>query len=59
MTIYQKAIKVRKECETQKVCVNCSYDEDCLKSNIIFLIPSTSNIKEIAKAIVIEKWNVK
>ena len=59
MTNYQKAIIVRKECETQKACVNCSYDEDCLKSNIIFLIPSMSNIEEIAKAIVIEKWNVK
>ena len=59
MTIYQKAIKVRKECESRKVCANCPYDEDCLKSNIIFLIPSMSNIKEIAKAIVIEKWNVK
>ena len=59
MTIYQKAIKVRKECETQKECGNCSYNEDCIKSNIIFLIPSTSNIKEIAKAIVIEKWNIK
>ena len=61
MTIYQKAIKVRKVCETTEKCngLNCPYNEDCLKSNIIFLIPSTSNIKEIAKAIVIEKWNVK
>ena len=59
MTIYQKAIKVRKECESQKVCENCPYNEDCLKSNIIFLIPSTSNIKEITKAIVEEKWIVK
>ena len=59
MTIYQKAIKVREECESQEVCANCPYDEDCLKSNIIFLIPSMSNIKEIAKAIVTEKWNVK
>ena len=59
MTIYQKAIKVRKECESQKGCGNCPYDEDCLISNIIFFIPSTSNIKEIAKAIVKEKWNVK
>ena len=59
MTIYQKAIKVRKECESQEVCVNCPYHKDCLNSNIIFFIPCTSNIKEIAKAIVIEKWNVK
>ena len=59
MTIYQKAIKVRKECETRKVCDNCPYDEDCLKSNILFFTPYTSDIKEIAKAIVEEKWNVK
>ena len=25
MTIYQKAIKVRKVCETQIVCVRCKY----------------------------------
>ena len=59
MTTYQKAIKVRKECETQKVCGNCPYKEHCLESNIVFLEPSFQDLKEIAKAIVIEKWNVK
>ena len=63
MTIFQKAIKVRKVCETTEKCgvndLNCPYNEHCLKSNIIFLIPCMSDIKEIAKAIVIEKWNVK
>ena len=59
MTNYQKAIKVRKECETQKVCGNCPYKDHCLKSNILFFAPSKEDLKEIAKAIVIEKWNVK
>ena len=59
MTNYQKAIKVRKECETQKVCGNCPYREHCLKSNILFFEPTIEDIKDIAKAIVIEKWNVK
>ena len=59
MTNYQKAIKVRKECETQSLCANCPYKEHCLKSNILFLEPSLEDLKEIAKAIVIEKWNVK
>ena len=59
MTIYQKAIKVRKECESQKACENCSYKEQCLKSNILFFDPSMEDLKVITKAIVIEKWNVK
>ena len=59
MTNYQKAIKVRKECEAQKVCGNCPYKEHCLKSNILFFEPSMEDLKEIAKAIVKEKWIVK
>ena len=59
MTNYQKAIKVRKECETQKVCGNCPYKEKCSKSNILFFEPSMEDLKDVAKAIVKEKWNVK
>ena len=59
MTNYQKAIKVRKECETQKVCANCTYKDQCSKSNILFFEPSMENIEDVAKAIVKEKWNVK
>ena len=59
MTIYQKAIKVRKECETHFLCTECSYKEQCLNSNIVLLEPRLSEIKEIVKAIVLEKWNVK
>ena len=59
MTIYQKAIKVRKECEVQSVCENCPYKKHCLVSDILFFEPSKEDLKEIAKAIVLEKWNVK
>ena len=59
MTIYQKAIKVRKVCETQSECENCSYKKHCLVSDILFFEPSKEDLKEIAKAIVLEKWNVK
>lgn len=59
MTNYQKAIKVRKECESQRVCENCSYKDHCFKSNILFFEPSMEDLKNITKAIVKEKWNVK
>ena len=59
MTNYQKAIKVRKVCETTEHCWNCPYKEHCLKSNIVLFEPSWADLKEIAKAIVREKWNVK
>ena len=59
MTIYQKAMKVRIECESQNACENCSYKEQCLKSNILFFDPSMEDLKVITKGIVIEKWNVK
>ena len=59
MTNYQKAIKVRKECETHILCMECSYKEQCINSNIVLLEPRLTDLEEIAKAIVIEKWNVK
>ena len=63
MTNYQKAIKVRKVCETTEHCSindwNCPYKEHCLKSKIVWFEPSWADLKKIAKAIVIEKWNVK
>ena len=36
MTNYQKAIKVRKECETHRECENCPYKKHCLISDILF-----------------------
>ena len=59
MTNYQKAIKVRKECENHRVCENCPYKKHCLISDILFFEPSKEDLKDITKAIVIEKWNVK
>ena len=59
MTSYQKAIKVRKDCETRGTCKNCPYKKHCLISDILFFEPSKEDLKEIAKTIVIEKWDVK
>ena len=63
MTIYQKAIKVRKVCETRENCstndLNCPYKEHCLNSNIVIFEPIFLKLKVIAKAIVLEKWIVK
>ena len=63
MTNYQNAIKVRKVCETRENCSTndsiCPYKEHCLKSKIIIFEPIFVKLKVIAKAIVIEKWNVK
>ena len=63
MTNYQKAIKVRKVCETRENCSTndsiCPYKEHCLKSKIIIFEPIFLKLKVITKAIVEEKWNVK
>ena len=59
MTIYQKAIKVRKTCEVQKDWRACPYYEKCKTTNLFFFIPAYKNIEDIAKVIKEEKWNVK
>ena len=59
MTIYQKAVKVRKECESHFLCTDCLYKEQCLNSNIVLIEPRLAELKDIVKAIVLEKWNVK
>ena len=59
MTIYQKAIKVRKTCEAQKYCSECPYYGKCKTSTLFIFTPVDEDIKDIAKAIVTEKWNVK
>ena len=58
MTIYQKAIKVRKQCENTKACKECKYYDNCKKSNIILFSPMDDNLLTIAKAIKQEKWKV-
>ena len=63
MNNYQKAIKVRKVCETQADCNingwNCPYKDYCLKSNILIFSPENYDIERIAKAIETENWEVK
>ena len=59
MTIYQKAIKVRKTCEERKVCRDCPYYENCKTTNLLFFSPADEDIEDVAKAIKEEKWNIK
>ena len=63
MTIYQKAIKVRKECEEHKKCNfnnnNCPYNDYCMISNTLLYSPMKENLKTLAKAIQLEKWELK
>lgn len=59
MTNYQKAIKVRKICESRQTCIGCIYRSKCAKTCILLFTPADEDLKDIAKAIVKEKWNVK
>ena len=59
MTIYQKAIKLRKICENNESCYVCDYYLNCLSSNIIKYSPLDETIITVAKSIKEEKWNVK
>ena len=61
MTIYQKAIKVRKVCENIPRCRGnnkCPYFEKC-KVSEIENSPCFESIEILADAIIKEKWNVK
>ena len=59
MTIYQKAIKVRKTCEVQKDCRVCPYYGKCKTCTLFICTPVDEDIKDIARAIKEEKWIVK
>ena len=59
MSIYQKAIKLRKICENNESCYVCDYRLSCYSSNIIIYSPANETIMTVAKAIEKEKWNVK
>ena len=59
MTIYQKAIKLRKVCESMETCKGCVYVDNCVNTQYLIFPPSNKNIKDIARAIHEEKWNVK
>ena len=66
MTIYQKAIKVRKVCENIPLCKRnikfsnnkCPYFEKCKVSELINS-PCFESIERLADVIKKEKWNVK
>ena len=61
MTNYQKAIKVRKFCESRGFCRSenqCPYFKHCYDSEILIGLPIDYNLKDIAKAITEEKWNI-
>ena len=57
MTIYQKAIKVRKVCESRITCKGCNYMNMC-KYSIFFFKPANHDIETVARAIKEEKWKV-
>ena len=62
MTIYQKAIKVKKVCENREFCRSenqCPYFRHCSESEILIDLPIDYNLKDIAKAIKEEKWKIK
>ena len=66
MTIYQKAIKVRKVCENIPFCKRnnkylnnkCPYFEKCKVSELINS-PCFESLERLADVIKKEKWNVK
>ena len=64
MTIYQKAIKVRKICENTPICnrykgkSKCPYFSKCKVSELINS-PCFESIEILADVIIKEKWNVK
>lgn len=61
MTIYQKAIKVRKVCEITPICKGnnrCPYFEKC-KVSELENSPCFESIEVLADVIIKEKWNVK
>ena len=59
MTSYQKAIKVRKVCETQSECKNCKYYNNCKKWFYLRFTPLDVTINDLSEVIKKEKWNVK
>ena len=59
MTSYEKALKVRKVCETQSVCENCQYYIKCKKCFYLRFSPLYVTIKDLTEIIKKEKWIVK
>ena len=59
MTNYQKAIKVRKVCETHSACKDCKYYNYCKKCFHLRFTPLDITIDDLSEVIKEEKWNVK
>lgn len=59
MTFYQKAIKLKEQCENQECCAFCKYFLYCRDSKILIYIPSDEKLETLSKAIKEEKWDVK
>ena len=59
MTIYQKAIKVRKVSESQNKCEGCKYYDYCKNHFYLRFTPLDIKIKDLVELIKAEKWNVK
>ena len=58
MTIYQKAIKLRKYCETQSTCKKCKYYDKCKKWFYSHFTPLDVTIKDLSEVIKNEKWDI-
>ena len=61
MTIYQKAIKVRKVCENTPICKGnniCPYFDKC-KTSELEKSPCFESIERLADVIKKEKWIIK
>ena len=59
LNIFQKAVKIRKICEINDGCTKCPYADNCIDSDIVFFAPVHEDLKTIAEAIILEKWDVK
>lgn len=62
MDYYQKAIKVRKECESREVCIGettCPYIKHCANSILFITLPVETSIETMVEVIKKEKWIVK
>ena len=59
MTKYQKAIKVRKICETQTNCEKCIYYNNCRKYFYLRFTPLDVKIEHLLQVIDEEKWTIK
>ena len=58
MTIYQKAIKVRKTCNNRATCKDCIYADKCVNTPYLSAPPSNEYIINIVQAIIKGKWKV-